>query len=329
MSLRQSRGKDGDKGRRGFTLIELLVVMAIITVIISILLPSLSKARQSAKNVKTRAALKGIGEGLEEYRNDNESDRTARETNGYPPSALAPDLTDAGTPELVGAQWLVRHLKGKDLRGFAPPRNIGNLPPNEWYEYNASGEPKVDRVGPYLEGMTVVQTRDLPGAQDATNPQGSMWGANMEQQVFVDTFGYPILYYVASAREAQKTRPYVASYNGGAGIYSFRDNAHFTGQCDDSSCTEPSWDFGSKYSQTRVHLLEVFGPDPADPMTIRNDTSAFQYFILDKDLYAASLKNPPNPDSDAATVPHRKDTFLLIAPGKDGIYGSSDDVKNF
>ena len=56
--------------RRGFTLIELLVVIAVIALLVSILLPSLNKAKELAKRLECMSLLKHLGIGFNFYRED-------------------------------------------------------------------------------------------------------------------------------------------------------------------------------------------------------------------------------------------------------------------
>lgn len=58
------------KMRRNFTIIELLVVITIITILVAMLLPALSKARETARSSKCTSNLRQIGYAIVNYAHD-------------------------------------------------------------------------------------------------------------------------------------------------------------------------------------------------------------------------------------------------------------------
>jgi len=87
---------------RGFTLIELLVVVAIIALLISILLPSLARARKQAKRSVCASNLHQIGLAMPAYLQDND--------DWYPACSDNPadfdQVDEDGDPVVYNMVWL-------------------------------------------------------------------------------------------------------------------------------------------------------------------------------------------------------------------------------
>lgn len=139
--------KDG----RGFTLIELLISVGILALLVTLVIPSLTKVRQTSRDGRRKTDIQEIRVALETFRSDH---RAAYPTSAnfdgsgsvYPPVFLVPDYL---------AKVPIDPLASQKYKYVALPVGCNNSAPNMCYGYAlcAKLESESGSVTDYCNGV--------------------------------------------------------------------------------------------------------------------------------------------------------------------------------
>jgi prepilin-type N-terminal cleavage/methylation domain-containing protein/prepilin-type processing-associated H-X9-DG protein len=153
--IRRSPVHDHSPARGGFTLIEILVVVAIIALLISILLPSLSAARSRTRTVVCLTHLRVLGQAMVTY---------ASENRGMVPA----DYELPGNNKTIGRQFPVL-LVPERFSPYVGGRKLPLIPRDEdpVYFTGVPKPPRDEKLAKVFAQMEVLQCPSFPVPEQA------------------------------------------------------------------------------------------------------------------------------------------------------------------
>ena len=311
--------KSASKKTSAFTIVELLTVMAVIAILIGLLVPALALVKDFAREIQQRAQFHSIEVGIDMFVADSEY-------GTYPPSYDV-DPSPPGAPlgldprTYCGALKLAEAVVGLDLFGYHPKSAFRSDGLND-----VNGNDTVERVYDASNGIsdgnagaiileTALQNRQMRKGPsiDLENANAFMMG-EIYQAASLDNGDFDAVNYVLcdvftkNRHSGKKTGMPILYYR--ARTEYFEQNSTDQGRIADDIYYYPDNQelllLGTPEVTPVAHPL-------ADGVTDHED---FENMIRNDQITTLSR-------------PYRTNSYILISAGKDGLYGSGDDLTNF
>ncbi|MCK4997982.1 MAG: type II secretion system protein [Anaerohalosphaera sp.] len=291
--------KKYETAAKGFTIVELLTVMGVIAILMALLVPALGLVHDYAMEVQQSAQFHSIDVGLELFKT---------EFGSYPESDDNKfDTTQLADVAYCGANKLAEALVGQDLLGF---HSQSEFAADGWkadqsievYDGSITNNLK-ERKPLYIdsENANVFRLSDIYGA---ANLGEFGTGVDIYNYVFSDVFS--------------KKRS--TGEKAGMPILYFRARTNYVEQDSENIRTGPTGiDDDIYYYPDNFNLLDLGVPGTTESHPLSDGVDD----LLDFDSMIV------NPQVETIRRPFRANSYILMSAGKDGLYGTIDDIFNF
>jgi prepilin-type N-terminal cleavage/methylation domain-containing protein len=303
--------------KKGFTIVELLTVMGVIAVLIGLLVPALGLVKDYSKALQQRAQFHSISVGLEMFKTEFGS-----YPRSYDNSIIAPAPADPTA--YCGANKLAEAMVGQDLIGFHPSSDFRANGTNTVIDKNGVQQPNTyvyDTAGTLPTWQTAdenIQARkgpfiDLENANAFYLDEIYNTGVALAPFTTNPTTGlYPLVLCDVYA----KKRGGVGAKKAGSPILYFRARTNYVQQDETDGIDNDIY-----YYPDNENLLMRGNPETQQAYTLLNGVGGtpeqkFENMIINEQVQTIRR-------------PYRSDTYILISAGKDGDFGTADDIFNF
>jgi hypothetical protein len=293
--------------------------------LIALLTTGIQSVKRHATNLRQKSNFHAIEVGLELFQKDYDE---------YPPSRVLPDATTTTEPIVCGAQHLAEALLGRDMRGFDPktnwyaPEEDKTIYANVQDKSSTQEEERASRTRRWklfveLKDMGFFIMHDLYGQTYSENVYSTDDYTKLESfraPVLTDVFrqkritrpnppyedrpewvGSPILYYKADSSSRLFKKVPLSSDDFTNWIYNYEDNR---GIIELGTVKDPAVKHHFDESVTYIEATQT-----------RTGVH----------LFYKTITNP----KVSYDKPFNSNSFILISAGRDGIYGTGDDITNF
>jgi len=305
------------KKSKGFTIVELLTVMGVIAILIGLLVPALNLVRDFANEIQQKAQFHSMKAAIEMF---------STEYGFYPPSS---DNYATGHPvdntPYGGAQKLAEALAGWDLIGFHPRsdfRSDGTFTHDDGTGTGGliTNAPAYHMDSDYAGGGNLAFAENADQNKKARTPFMELENANaytMENVYGAANVGSYLTSSFVICDEYAKKRS--TGKKTGMPVLYWRANTNITTQ--DSTADADGDGFA-----TNDDIYNFDDNEGLLQLVTAEQDSAIQRMLTGVQ-FDAFINNNDVPTT--FNSPYRAKSYILISAGKDGYYGTADDITNF